>query len=82
MSALVACALYAVVVALTLHALLDCVRTPSSRVRFLPKTLWVLFLLSAPVLGGLAWRYLGARPVAQEPSGARNDSGAQGFAQV
>ncbi|WP_314222969.1 PLDc N-terminal domain-containing protein [Streptomyces zaehneri] len=47
------------VAVLCLWALLDCVRTPGERVRYVPKLLWLLFLLSAPVVGGLAWVYLG-----------------------
>ncbi|MDH6219022.1 PLDc N-terminal domain-containing protein [Streptomyces pseudovenezuelae] len=62
MSTLVAFALYAAVLALCLHALVDCVRTPTERVRHLPKAVWLLLVLAAPVLGGIAWRNLGKRP--------------------
>ncbi|MCX5369495.1 PLD nuclease N-terminal domain-containing protein [Streptomyces sp. NBC_00015] len=54
------------VAVLCLWALLDCARTPGERVRYLPKPLWLLFLLSAPVVGGLAWVYLGKRPEPRE----------------
>ncbi|MFI9170455.1 PLDc N-terminal domain-containing protein [Streptomyces lincolnensis] len=53
--------LVAAVVALSLWALIDCVRTPAERVRFVPKLLWVLFLLHTPVFGGLVWTYYGKR---------------------
>ncbi|WP_327183906.1 PLD nuclease N-terminal domain-containing protein [Streptomyces sp. NBC_01334] len=51
---------------LCLGALLDCVRTPGERVRYVPKVLWLLFLLSAPIVGGLAWVYLGKHPEPRE----------------
>ncbi|MGW6925046.1 PLDc N-terminal domain-containing protein [Streptomyces sp. NPDC054950] len=51
---------------LCLWALLDCARTPGERVRYVPKLLWLLFLLSAPVVGGLAWVYLGKHPEPRE----------------
>lgn len=82
MSAVLVIALYATVAALYLHTLVDCVRTPSSRMRFLPKTVWLLVLLWAPVLGGLTWLYLGRRPVSAEPQRARNGSGGQTLEQV
>lgn len=73
------------VVVLCLHALVDCARTPDSRVRHLPKPVWLLLMLMAPVLGGIAWRNLGKRPA--RPSGppaqrAQNGSGGQTLAQV
>ncbi|MEH0577274.1 MULTISPECIES: PLD nuclease N-terminal domain-containing protein [Streptomyces] len=55
-----------IVTVLCVGALLDCVRTPEERVRHVPKLLWLLFMFSAPIVGGLAWTYLGKRP---EPSG-------------
>lgn len=81
MSAVVVCALFALAIALYLHTLVDCVRTSPARTRFLPKTVWVLALLWAPVLGGLAWLYLGKGPEV-EPQRAQNGSGGQTFAQV
>jgi len=62
MTAFVLFTLYAVVVLLCLHALVDCARTPASRVRHLPKAVWLVLVLMAPVLGGIAWRNLGKRP--------------------
>ncbi|MFJ9021649.1 PLD nuclease N-terminal domain-containing protein [Streptomyces sp. NPDC102259] len=61
------------VAVLCLGALLDCVRTPGERVRHVPKLLWLCFMLSAPVVGGLAWIYLGKRPEPREsPESAEN----------
>ena len=56
------------VAVLCVGALLDCVRTPEERVRHVPKLLWLLFMFSAPIVGGLAWTYLGKRPETSEPS--------------
>lgn len=77
--------LYAAVVALCLHALVDCVRTRSSRVRHLPKVVWLLLMLMAPVLGGIAWRNLGKRAAQHSgpaPQRAQNGRGGQTLAQV
>ncbi|MGI5452235.1 PLDc N-terminal domain-containing protein [Streptomyces sp. CA-249302] len=81
MSALAVCALYALVVVLCLHNFVDCARTPASRVRLLPKAVWLVLMFVAPVLGGLAWLYLGKRR-RPAPQRAQNGSGAQTFAQV
>lgn len=47
-------------------ALLDCARTPAERVRYVPRWLWLLFMLHTPVFGALVWNYAGKRP---EPAG-------------
>ncbi|WP_327316234.1 PLD nuclease N-terminal domain-containing protein [Streptomyces sp. NBC_01235] len=57
------------VAVLCVGAFLDCVRTPGERVRHVPKPLWLLFMLSAPIVGGLAWTYLGKRPEPRESTG-------------
>ncbi|WP_051833014.1 PLDc N-terminal domain-containing protein [Streptomyces sp. NRRL S-646] len=84
MTAFVAFALYAVVVVLCLHAFVDCVRTPDSRVRHLPKAIWLLLMFMAPVLGGIAWRNLGKGPAQPSPQPAQHtrDCGGQTLAQV
>ncbi len=43
-------------IALFVTALFDLIATPSSRVRYLPKPLWFLVLLFAPI-GPLVWLY-------------------------
>lgn len=46
-------------VGITIYAVIDCVRSPSSEIRGLPKPLWlVLIVLLAPV-GAVAWLVLG-----------------------
>ncbi|WP_329218892.1 PLD nuclease N-terminal domain-containing protein [Streptomyces sp. NBC_01485] len=54
------------VAVLNLGALLNCVRTPAERVRYVPKLLWLLFILSTSLIGALAWLYLGKRPKPSE----------------
>ena len=58
----------ALIVGLTLYALLDAVRTPAHEARPLPKWLWVLVTLLFPVVGPLMWLILG-RPKAQPAAG-------------
>ncbi|SES39378.1 Phospholipase_D-nuclease N-terminal [Streptomyces sp. yr375] len=50
------------VAVVNLGALFNCVRTPAERCRYLPKLLWVLFILGTSIVGALAWLYLGKRP--------------------
>ncbi|MFB7242352.1 hypothetical protein CW362_15810 [Streptomyces populi] len=64
MTDLPALALMALVVAISLWALIDCARTPADRVRFVPKLLWLLFLLHGSVLATLAWVYFGRKSIA------------------
>lgn len=54
----------ALVVGLTIYALLDAVRTPAREERTLPKWLWVLVTLFFPVVGPIMWLILG-RPKEQ-----------------
>ena len=49
----------ALVVGLTIYALLDAVRTPAREERTLPKWLWVLVILFFPVVGPVLWLLLG-----------------------
>ena len=67
----------ALVVGLTIYALLDAVRTPAREERTLPKWLWVLVTLLFPVVGPLMWLILGrpkAQPAAQPAAGAPRPS--------
>ena len=64
----------ALVVGLTIYALLDAVRTPAREERTLPKWLWVLVTLLFPVVGPLMWLILG-RPKAQPAAGAHRGFG-------
>lgn len=55
--------LVVLLVALTVRAVADCVRTPRERVQYVPKVLWLLFMLHAPVLGAIVWVNFGKGPV-------------------
>ncbi|MFD7878528.1 hypothetical protein ACFV5G_31295 [Streptomyces sp. NPDC059766] len=55
--------------AISLWPLIDCVRTPADRVRFVPKVLWVLFLLNGSLFAALVWFYFGKKPMADVATG-------------
>ncbi|WP_236060283.1 PLD nuclease N-terminal domain-containing protein [Actinacidiphila acididurans] len=54
---------YLLLVALWIYALVDCLGTPPSQVRGLPKVVWLLIvmLLGWALVGPLAWLFLGKR---------------------
>jgi hypothetical protein len=49
-------------VALLIFCVIDCIQSDSSRVRNLPKIAWIVLILIVPLIGGLAWLFLG-RPL-------------------
>ncbi len=60
------------VVGVAVYALLDCLRTDATRVRVLPKSLWVVVIVLVILVGPLAWLATGrdrgtGRSVAYEP---------------
>lgn len=57
-----------VVVVLSVYSLFDVIAQPRTRVRLLPKLVWVLVVL-IPVLGPIAWLAIG-RPPFSRPSGS------------
>ncbi|MEU9408269.1 PLD nuclease N-terminal domain-containing protein [Streptomyces sp. NPDC048281] len=59
-------ALYLTVVALYVYALIDCVNTPSARIRTLPKVGWLVIMILFPLVGAVVWRNLGKRPATAE----------------
>lgn len=64
MSSLLRIVPYLLILAVWIHAFVDCLGTPPHRVRRLPKGAWLaIILLLGPVLvGPLAWLALGRRP--------------------
>ncbi|MFE2540533.1 PLD nuclease N-terminal domain-containing protein [Actinacidiphila glaucinigra] len=72
MTSVLVYAIYAMVAALYVHALVDCIRTPAAHVRMLPKIGWLVIMVLLPILGAIAWRNLGKRsaPVEARPSTA------------
>ncbi|MEV7325436.1 PLDc N-terminal domain-containing protein [Streptomyces sp. NPDC093970] len=70
MTTLLVGAIYVMVGVLYLYALGDCIRTPSARMRMLPKAGWLIIMILFPILGAIAWRNLGKRaaPAAGRPA--------------
>lgn len=62
---------------LTVWAVIDCVQTPSSEARILPKPLWLVCIVLVPFVGAAAWLVLGR---ARSFSPGRNGSSAVGGA--
>ncbi len=60
---------YLLALVLTLYALIDCVQTDESRVRGLPKVVWVFVILLFPFVGPLGW-LLAGRPERDDGPGA------------
>ena len=48
-----------VAVALTIYAVVDCLQTAQDEVRLLPKIAWLVVVLIVPVVGPLAWLFVG-----------------------
>ena len=73
--------LVVIVLALFVYAVFDLIATPSPRVRYLPKPLWFVVLLFAPI-GPLLWLYFGrmrkASPGAGGPAKPRPPAGPRG----
>lgn len=46
-------------VAAYISFIVDVIRTPRTRVRALPKALWLVIVIVLPILGGLLWLLLG-----------------------
>jgi hypothetical protein len=50
---------------LTVFAVVDCALTERSRVRALPKPIWIVVALVLPVIGPLLWLLIGRGPLPQ-----------------
>lgn len=64
---------YVIHIALLIYALADCVQTDESRIRSLPKAMWMLLILFVPIIGPILWLVLGRpeggpRPKPSTPS--------------
>ncbi|MFJ9761902.1 PLDc N-terminal domain-containing protein [Streptomyces sp. NPDC101149] len=72
MTSLLVYAIYLIVAALYVYALIDCIRTPAARMRILPKAGWLVVLLLFPVVAAIGWRNLGKRSAhaEEQPSAA------------
>jgi Phospholipase_D-nuclease N-terminal len=61
---------------LTVWAVVDCVQTPSSEARILPKPLWLVCIVLVPFVGAAAWLVLGrTRSFGVGRSGAGRSAG-------
>ena len=61
----------ALVLAFTIYCVVDVVRSNGSDVRGLPKPLWVVVVLLAPLAGGAAWLFAGRPRRSRLPGTAR-----------
>lgn len=53
--------------ALSIYAVVDCIQTEDSRVRGLPKIVWVFIILLFPFAGAAAWFVAGRPPRSTAP---------------
>ena len=49
--------LYVLIVGLSVYALVDCLQTPNPKA--LPKIIWILIIVSLPILGPALWLLFG-----------------------
>ena len=60
-----------ITVGICIYALVDCLRSPGDEVKALPKPLWVVLILLAPLLGGIAYLVFGRGGTSSGPGGTR-----------
>ncbi len=60
-----------ITVGVCIYALVDCLRSPANEVKALPKPLWIVLILFAPLLGGIAYLVFGRGGTTSGPGGAR-----------
>jgi len=65
---------FVLLLAIWLYALIDCVLTPESEVRNLPKILWVVIAL-VPLVGSVCWLVFGRPAKGLRPGSARRPTG-------
>lgn len=67
-----------VALAITIYALIECVRTPSSEVRSLPKSGWFAAIILLPLIGAGLWFWLGRPKSVSDERPAQTRRGATG----
>jgi hypothetical protein len=67
-----------VALAVTIYALIECVRTPSSEVRSLPKAGWVAAIILLPLIGAGLWFWLGRPTAVSDERPAQTGRGSTG----
>ena len=50
------------VIGVMIYAVIDCLSTPDSETRGLPKPLWLLVIVALPLVGGVMWLLFGRAP--------------------
>jgi len=58
-------------IGVTIYAGIDCLRSDDAEVRGLPKPLWLLLIVAAPLFGGLLYLLLGRQPAPGAPGPRR-----------
>ena len=59
-----------IVTALLIYSLIDCARTPESKMRSLPKWAWLVIIIFVPAIGSISWIIAG-RPQGPGKGGRR-----------
>ena len=55
----------------TIYAGIDCLRSDDAEIRGLPKPLWLLVIIAAPLFGGLMYLLVGRQPTPGAPTSRR-----------
>jgi hypothetical protein len=58
-------------IGVTIYAAIDCFRSDDAEIRGLPKPLWLLVIIAAPLVGGVMYLLLGRQPVPGAPDPRR-----------
>jgi Phospholipase_D-nuclease N-terminal len=59
---------YAIPIVLTIYSIVDCLQTPATEIRGLPRFAWLVLILFFPIAGALVWLLAGrARGGAENP---------------
>jgi hypothetical protein len=56
----------------TIYAGIDCLRSDDAEIRGLPKPLWLLVIIAAPLFGGLMYLLVGRQPAPGAPPTRRS----------
>jgi hypothetical protein len=59
------------VIGVTIYAVIDCLRSDEAELRVLPKPLWLLMILIAPLIGPVTYILVGRQPLPGSPTSRR-----------
>lgn len=68
--------IFLIVLAMMIYALVDAIQTENTRVRLLPKMVWILLILIFGAIGAVAWFFAG------RPRGPKNERPGPRFPQA